>query len=144
VLDNRAADLELEGERPDQRHHQQRADDRGHADGVAQARAQLPVAAAFGRDRVQAPGVEGEQRGDDEAEDSRLDHEAPADTDRTDHTAAMVGPITRATFTAVLFSVTALRIRSRPTTSWTNACRAGLSTALRCRTPPRGRRPTTA
>ena len=39
--------------------------------------------------------------------------------------------MTRATFTNVVFSVTALRTRSRPTTSWTNACRAGLSTALK-------------
>jgi hypothetical protein len=45
-------------------------------------------------------------------------------------TAAMVGPMTRATFTRVVLSVTALRTRSRPTTSGTNACRAGLSTAL--------------
>ncbi len=42
----------------------------------------------------------------------------------------MAGPMTWAMFTVVVFSVTALRIRSRPTTSWTNACRAGLSTAL--------------
>ena len=46
-------------------------------------------------------------------------------------TAAMVGPMTRTTFTVVLFSVTALRTWSWPTTSWTNACRAGLSTALK-------------
>jgi hypothetical protein len=46
-------------------------------------------------------------------------------------TAAIAGPMTRATFTVVLFSVTALRTRSWPTTSWVNACRAGLSTALR-------------
>ena len=46
-------------------------------------------------------------------------------------TAATAGPMTRATLTAVLFRVTALRIRSRPTTSATKACRAGLSTALK-------------
>ena len=46
-------------------------------------------------------------------------------------TAAMVGPMTRATFTVVVFSVTASRTRSRPTISWTNACRAGLSAALK-------------
>ncbi len=45
--------------------------------------------------------------------------------------AAIAGPMTRATFTEMLFSVTALRTRGRPTTSWTNARRAGLSTALR-------------
>jgi hypothetical protein len=43
----------------------------------------------------------------------------------------MAGPVTRATFTVVVLSVTALRMRSRPTTSWTKACRAGLSTALK-------------
>jgi hypothetical protein len=46
-------------------------------------------------------------------------------------TAATAGPMTRATLTAVLFRVTASRIRSRPTTSATKACRAGLSTALK-------------
>lgn len=46
-------------------------------------------------------------------------------------TAAIVGPMTRATLAVVLFSVTASRTRSRPTTSWTNACRAGLPAALR-------------
>jgi hypothetical protein len=46
-------------------------------------------------------------------------------------TAAIAGPMTRATLTVVLFRVTALRIRSRPTTSATKACRAGLSAALK-------------
>ena len=44
--------------------------------------------------------------------------------------AATVGPSTLATFTHVLFSVTASRISDGSTTSDTNACRAGLSAAL--------------
>ena len=49
-------------------------------------------------------------------------------------TPAIAGPVIRAEWTRTLFRLTALRTRSGPTSSITNACRAGLSTA---RTRPR-------
>jgi hypothetical protein len=74
----REAELELERERADQRHHQQRPGDLRNMRRVPQALAQLAGSPGYQRDLMQAAGVQAEQRGDDEAEAHRVHDEAPS------------------------------------------------------------------